>query len=665
MSSGTSTHVGEAKLKDDIRIEYFRGERSKLRAYLMSVKLIHSLDPKKYDTETNKVLIAASYLRGDAQAWFEPYFTHHIEQDEDDKEAKKIFSSFAYYESKLRQVFGNVDEERVAARQIRQMRQQTSAAQYSARFQQLAGRLDWDDAALASAFYEGLSEAVKDQMGPNPPEAYKILMDAAIKTDGWLYERRMEKRGGRFYSGPRFVPNQGRRRDYGDPMDLDSTERGGFSRPNNRRPGRGNGGDKEREKRKRNNLCFECGKPGHRARECNNRAQGLHMMDDSAGTVGKKADTTVEDPKADWRGKAQKVTIAVTDEDTKIPSEETEYSDYVIAGHQETLAVLASIKVEDWNPEQQKKHHQLVRFFHDRIEEQEHAKVHWTVCYENDCFVHFAKKKQAEHFPRASSPTPSYERTRDQESLCTMEIGVRIVETGDLIDWETVEAEPEEESGYDSDYDDDVIGGGRTVAALVIQDDPSQVFILTNYWEVDRCNGCSAKPGKTHKHAYWNPETTPKELCRRLTLRACTLNVCLREHGRHTHQGPFQTVVPLPRQGEVLRHVHEVELATMDDEDEDLIDWDETINQAIWEEDSQSVVDETADINYLHARFYCVDTDCPQDAQHVHLFNIDPNYPDIRIPATLYQETINKGRTCVNQECPWRNDTHAHLPKNL
>ena len=93
---------------------------------------------------------------------------------------------------------------------LRQLRQKGSAAQYYSRFQQLSARVKWDDTALASAYYEGLSEAVKDQIGPNPPEKLKDLVNQSIKTDGWLFERRIEKKGG--YSDPRFS-NHGKKRD--------------------------------------------------------------------------------------------------------------------------------------------------------------------------------------------------------------------------------------------------------------------------------------------------------------------------------------------------------------------------------------------------------------------------------------------------------------------
>ena len=63
-------------------------------------------------------MIATTYLREDTQFWFEPYFSKHLDSN-DDPETIKIFKSFDYYEQKLKQVFRNVDEERVATRILR------------------------------------------------------------------------------------------------------------------------------------------------------------------------------------------------------------------------------------------------------------------------------------------------------------------------------------------------------------------------------------------------------------------------------------------------------------------------------------------------------------------------------------------------------------------
>ena len=82
-------------------MEFFYGERAKLRAYLIQVKLVYALNLLKYSSEPNKVMIAITYLRGDAQSWFEPYFSKQLDGDDDPKTIK-IFKSFDYYEEKLK-----------------------------------------------------------------------------------------------------------------------------------------------------------------------------------------------------------------------------------------------------------------------------------------------------------------------------------------------------------------------------------------------------------------------------------------------------------------------------------------------------------------------------------------------------------------------------------
>ena len=66
-SSRLATSHDEIKLKDNICIEFFYRERAQLRAYLIQVKLVYSLNLEKYFTEANKIIIATTYLREDTQ----------------------------------------------------------------------------------------------------------------------------------------------------------------------------------------------------------------------------------------------------------------------------------------------------------------------------------------------------------------------------------------------------------------------------------------------------------------------------------------------------------------------------------------------------------------------------------------------------------------------
>ena len=67
ISSRLAISHDEIKLKDNIRIEFFYGERARLKAYLIQVKLIYSLNLEKYSTKANKIIIIVTYLREDIQ----------------------------------------------------------------------------------------------------------------------------------------------------------------------------------------------------------------------------------------------------------------------------------------------------------------------------------------------------------------------------------------------------------------------------------------------------------------------------------------------------------------------------------------------------------------------------------------------------------------------
>ena len=66
-SDSKPTYLNDkVRLKNNVRIEFFHKERAKLRAYLIQVKLVYALNPAKYASDVNKVLITVTYLRRDA-----------------------------------------------------------------------------------------------------------------------------------------------------------------------------------------------------------------------------------------------------------------------------------------------------------------------------------------------------------------------------------------------------------------------------------------------------------------------------------------------------------------------------------------------------------------------------------------------------------------------
>jgi hypothetical protein len=106
---------------------------------------------------------------------------------------------------------------------------------------------------------------VKEKMINNKPKGYRDLVDTAIKIDNELYELKQSRGNGRGrYRGGYIGYSKGAvySKNYGDPMDLDAMS-SEPSKSRGRFRGRGRGGNAERDKRRRENLCYNCGKSGH------------------------------------------------------------------------------------------------------------------------------------------------------------------------------------------------------------------------------------------------------------------------------------------------------------------------------------------------------------------------------------------------------------------
>ena len=112
---------------------------------------------------------------------------------------------------------------------------------YGSKFKTLSYAIKWDDAALASYFYEKLKNRVKDAMvAMDRPESLQRMIKVAVKIDDRQHDRFIDKKT---WSKP--VPKN-KYQFKKDPMELDATE----------------------EKRFRKKNCYVCGKLGHLKRNC-------------------------------------------------------------------------------------------------------------------------------------------------------------------------------------------------------------------------------------------------------------------------------------------------------------------------------------------------------------------------------------------------------------
>lgn len=439
--------------KDDVKIEPFYGQEDDLIPFLTRLRVVFKLNPVKYKKAKTQVLYAAMQLKGAAQSWFQPILSDYIEMETPGAETAACFHSFAKFEEMIKQVFGTVNKARAASRKIFTVRQTTSAAAYFSEFQKIAKDLTWEnDDAFKDFFYNGLKESIRKEM-MEVPTTYKEMVEEAISIDNRLHELRYETQGPRYNNrgrggyhnshrkgynnqrGYHFQP----RRDYGDPMDLSNLNAGRASRTDGRgRGGRGGprGNEREKERRRKENLCYTCGKSGHRARECQNSARGLHMMniesDDANGSVEKKADTIDETRKpAEGQGKEAQKDRQGSDNPQRLGESDIEKlaDDYwnEFWGNKPKKSKKKSQSRKEKFDELLGKEKALEAQYNARRKTAEHARASWHFCHEDDCKLHLASKTENKWFPHKNGgsmePRDYYEEDGDQETLAMMAIG--------------------------------------------------------------------------------------------------------------------------------------------------------------------------------------------------------------------------------------------------
>ena len=163
----------------------FTGERKKLETFLLQMTLYFRFNKALFKREQDKVMYTSYYLQGEAEAWFQPYlkdWVRHCDTNPEDADDNTIelFRSFGKFHTAINLVFGDIDEQRTAKREICRLKQTKSTADYTAQFKRISVSTNWDNIALVAQYYHGLKDGVKDEIsrGEQPDELHAMMLMA-------------------------------------------------------------------------------------------------------------------------------------------------------------------------------------------------------------------------------------------------------------------------------------------------------------------------------------------------------------------------------------------------------------------------------------------------------------------------------------------------------
>lgn len=243
------------------RPQRFSGDSGDVKPFLTQCELHFELQAAAFPTERSKIAFIISHLSGRAEAWATAEWSRRA----------MSCASLADFTRALTQIFQHASPGREAARAIIKLRQgKRRVTDYAIDFRTLAAESEWNAAALADAFFQGLSGNIKDHLvSMDLPEDLDSLIAVAIKIDKRITERDQDRgrlpvrapphQSGRGAASDR--PNRLRPLSTSCAPPADTMEEP-MQLGNTRLP------HEERLRRQRDGRCFYCGLLGHQVADC-------------------------------------------------------------------------------------------------------------------------------------------------------------------------------------------------------------------------------------------------------------------------------------------------------------------------------------------------------------------------------------------------------------
>ncbi|KAI2645724.1 Transposon Tf2-9 polyprotein [Labeo rohita] len=150
------------------------GSGARCDVFLTNLSLIFEFQPSRYPTDRNRIALLVSLLTGQAAEWA----TAVLKADGDSAHSYPAFTT------QLRAAFQHPESEVEVDSRLYHLRQgERSVSRYTTEFRTLSVQTTWSDAALRTAYYEGLSIRLKDELAVRElPDTLEGMIQLALRA---------------------------------------------------------------------------------------------------------------------------------------------------------------------------------------------------------------------------------------------------------------------------------------------------------------------------------------------------------------------------------------------------------------------------------------------------------------------------------------------------
>ncbi len=133
----------------------YAGDSAECCGFLLQLALYIEMQPQKFPTERSKVGFLISLLSGRALTWARAIWNANT----------AIINSYEAFTNHFKEEFGSATGALSVSDQLLRLRQGTSSTnEYTLQFRTLAATSGWKEAALLSAYWQGLDTSIRAQM---------------------------------------------------------------------------------------------------------------------------------------------------------------------------------------------------------------------------------------------------------------------------------------------------------------------------------------------------------------------------------------------------------------------------------------------------------------------------------------------------------------------